>query len=123
MRRTRKHNKKYQKTRRGGSKNKLKVLPPLPPSPIITSVNNKKPDIKIKNSNLVPVEKDTYNWYKRNQQRKLLKMKMDEQPLWKRLLGIKREIPERVPLNSSGNPLKSYFNIDKNSGFKPNSKP
>ena len=125
MRRTRKHNKKYRKTRRGGVHGTLKPLPPLPPSPTPTppqSPNIRKPEVKVENKNLVPVEKYTHPWYERQQVKKALE-KASEPPYWKRLIGIKEKTPERVPLNSYGHPIKSAFNVNKNRGFKPESKP
>jgi len=125
MRRTRKHNKKYRKTRRGGVHGTLKPLPPLPPSPTPTppqSPNIRKPEVKVENKNLVPIEKYTHPWYERQQVKKALE-KAGEPPNWKRLIGIKEKTPERVPLNSYGHPIKSAFNVNKNRGFKPESKP
>lgn len=129
MRRTRKHNKKYRKTRRGGVRGTLKPLPPLPPSPPSSptptppqSPNTRKPEVKVENKNLVPVEKYTHPWYERQQVKKALE-KAGEPPYWKRLIGIKEKTPEKVPLNSYGHPIKSAFNVNKNRGFKPESKP
>jgi hypothetical protein len=125
MRRTRKNNKKFRKTRRGGGRGSLKLLPPLPESPQSSPQsspkslpNIKKPEIKVKNTNLVPVQKYTHTWYERQQPRITL-LKAKELPLWKKLLGIKNKPLEAVPLNSEGYPIKSAFNINKNSGFKP----
>jgi hypothetical protein len=125
MRRTRKHNKKYRKTRRGGVRGTLKPLPLLPPSPPPSpphSPNIRKPEVKVENKNLVPVEKYTHPWYERQQVKKVLE-KAGEPPYWKRLIGIKEKTPERVSLNSYGHPIKSAFNVNKNRGFKPPSKP
>ncbi len=129
MRRTRKHNKNYRKTRRGGVRGTLKPLPPLPPSPPSSptptppqSPNTRKPEVKVENKNLVPVEKYTHPWYERQRAKVALK-KAGEPPYWKRLIGIKEKTPEKVPLNSYGHPIKSAFNVNKNRGFKPESKP
>jgi len=125
MRKTRKVNKRYRKTRRGGVHGTLKPLLPLPPSPTPTppqSPNIRKPEVKVENKNLVPVEKYTHPWYERQRAKVALK-KAGEPPYWKRLLGIKEKTPEKVPLNSYGHPIKSAFNINKNRGFKPESKP
>ena len=117
MRRTRKHNKKIRKTRRGGGQGSS--IPLLPPSPSPTpppSPNIKKPQIKIGNKNLIPVQRNTYNWYKRQEAKKALE-RAREPPLLKKILGIKNEKPNRVPVNSYGDPIKSFFNINKNRGF------
>ena len=129
MRRTRKHNKKYRKTRKGGVQGTLKPLPLLPPSPPPTppsspasSPNTRRPELAVENKHLVPVPKFTYRWYERQRAKVALKQ-ASKPPLWKRMLGIRNKTPEAVPLNSYGHPIKSAFNINKNRGFKPESKP
>jgi hypothetical protein len=124
MRRTRKHNKKFNKTRRGGSRENLKLLPPLPESPPGSPKrlsNTKKPEIKVENKNLEPVKKFTHNWYQRQNPSAIIK-EVSKPPLWKRLLGIKNMSLKSIPLNSTGNPIKSAFNINKNRGFEVQSK-
>lgn len=128
MRKTRKHNKNFRKTqRKGGGKGTLKLLPPLPPSPpsspktIVPNTNQNvknKLQIKVEPKNLLPVERYTHNWYKRQGPRIVLQ-KVKQPSLWNRLIGRKREEPKAVPLDSEGYPIKSAFNINKNSGFKP----
>jgi hypothetical protein len=130
MRRTRKHNKKYRKTRKGGVHGTLKPLPLLPPSPQptppsspVSSPNTRRPELGVENKNLVPIQKFTHPWYERQRVKVALK-KASEPPLWRRLLGIKNKTPEKVPLNSYGQPIKSAFNINnKNRGFVTSSKP
>jgi hypothetical protein len=134
MRRTRKHNKNFKKTRRnkngGGQGSSLPLqpppeplpslptlLPPLPESPP-SSPRNNKPKVLVNIESLKPVEKYTYNWHKRQQPKIALK-KASELPVWKKLIGIKNKPPSPVTLNSEGYPVKSAFNINKNSGFKP----
>jgi hypothetical protein len=78
--------------------------------------------LKVLNNNLKPVEPYRYNWYKRREVKQTI-AKANELPYWKRVLGFKKKTPERVPLNSNGFPIKSAFNVNKNRGFTPKSKP
>lgn len=134
MRRTRKHNKNFKKTRRnkkgGGQGSSLPLqpppeplpspptlLPPLPESPPPSPRNN-KPTVLVNVESLKPIVPKTYNWYKRHEAKIALE-KAREPPLWKKMLGIKNKPLSPVTVNSEGYPVKSAFNINKNSGFKP----
>lgn len=112
MQRTRKHNKNFRQTRRkGGVGSNLKKIPPLPASPPPTpprTPNTKRPQLNVENNNLKPVEPHTYNWYKRREIQQRLE-KTGDLPWWKKALGFKKNTPKRVPLNSNGYPIKSYF--------------
>lgn len=139
MRRTYKHNKQLRKTRRikrGGNNLKINIplpaslssspqsspqpspqLPPQPPLPQQKPIN-RGITISNKNSNLEPVQRDTYTYYERkpfiNRREKLRKDNS-----FSLIKGIKRIFGIRtpkVPLNSNGAP-KSAFNIN-NRGFR-----
>jgi hypothetical protein len=126
MRKTRKHNKIYRKTRRGGGKGNLKIVPPLPPSPPPTPpsspISNRKPEIKVGIKNLESVKEYTYNWYKRRQPRIELE-KIRKPTILDRIFGRKIVPPKPVTVNSRGEPVRSAFplNNKNNRGFKPNS--
>jgi hypothetical protein len=125
MRKTRKLNKRYNKTRRsgGGNENK-KVLPQLPASPLPSPPPTppSSPNRKRVNRGVVvnvsdqKLQKDTYDYYMRAAQLKRINNIRKPKPLSyiNRIMG-KKSI-EKVPLDEYGNPVKSYFKP--NNGFK-----
>lgn len=124
MRRTRKHNKIYRRTRRGGGKGTLKIVPPLLPSPNSTApaspiLKTNKPELKVGNTNLEPVKPRTHNWYIRQRPRVVLE-KIKQPSLWNRLFGRKPMPNKAVTVNSEGAPIRSAFQINNknNRGFK-----
>lgn len=109
------------RNKKGGVQGTLKKFPPLPESPSSTPssspkpMNTKKPEIKVENINLKPIEPYTHNWWKRQVPKKVLE-KAGQPPYWKKLLGIKNKKLNAVPLNSYGFPKESYFKP--NNAFK-----
>jgi hypothetical protein len=102
MRKTRKLNKKYRKTRRGGVRSTLRKMPPLPPSPPPTPPSSpltNRPTIKVENKNLTKIEPHTYNWWVRHGRKIALQKEFNKN-------GFKANT---VPVNSDGYPNKSFF--------------
>ena len=116
MRRTHKHNKNkrnYNTTKKRIRGNNNKVMPLLPPSPREETVNTEAG----------PVQPNTYDNLKRRYQIKLLNNARRPKITWFNRYILGKRTPPGVPLNSEGFPIKSAFNINKNRGFVPESKP
>jgi hypothetical protein len=124
MRKTRKLNKRYRKTRRnksGGGNENVKSLPPLPASPP-ASPSAPRRNLPVNKGITVnvepkPIQKDTHNYYARREQIKRLNNVRRAKPLSyiNRIMG-KKTLPP-VPLDANGYPIKSYFTAN-NRGFK-----
>ena len=120
MRRTIKRN-RYSKKRntlrkqcKGGGIGASKLtFPPLPPSPPSTPRNN-TPAVLINNESLIPPKPYSNEYLKRRG--RLLKMRegISKQSWTNMIMGREKPKPN---LNSYGYP-KSFFNINKNQGFK-----
>lgn len=126
MRKTRKLNKRYNKTRRGGGGNEnLKALPQLPASPLPSPPPSPPPSPNRKRVNRGVVvnvsdqklQKDTYDYYMRAAQLKRISNARKTKPLSyiNKMLG--KKTPKNVPLDANGYPIQSYFKPN-NSGFK-----
>jgi hypothetical protein len=110
MRRTRKHIKKFRKTRKGGmNSNVVKKYPPLPETP-----TNRK-ELLTNNKNLVPPERESNEYKKRHARLMKIFSEARQRTLMNRFFGRKQAEPK---LNSEGNP-KSFFTVNNKVGFKP----
>jgi len=137
MRRTYKHNKNLSNKNNKSNKNltnknnkedyKYPILPESEPSsPVVSRVitpkiKNRGIKLLVSEKNLKKVEPYTYNFYERKRYSNTLKkIHNPERKYFDKLLnmipGMKKNIP-KVSLNSNGYPIKSAFNINKNSGF------